>query len=381
MVWFKILIINILSNHQFLIFSVPQLNRNFCSRLRIRISTCIMGITQIRLQNFTVFRELILQPSPGINVFIGANGTGKTHLLKAAYAACDVSKTNNHLAEKLIRVFLPSRRALGRLVKRQQGSSRGLLEVVRGGLRLKISFSNHATVAESAAVTGEREWKESPLESVFIPVKEMLANAPGFRSLYAQREIHFEEIYADIIDRAFLPVRRGPIETPRRRLLRQLQSIMEGRVLIKNEEAFLSNRQGRLEFTLLAEGLRKLGLLWLLIQNGTLLAGSVLFWDEPGANLNPKLYGPLVEILLELQRMGVQVFLATHDYVLLKEIDLRMRDKDQVLFHSLFRTEEDGEIACHSSGSYLKIHPNAIADTFAELYDREIERSLQTLRR
>jgi hypothetical protein len=48
----------------------------------------------------------------------------------------------------------------------------------------------------------------------------------------------------------------------------------------------LSNKQG--EFILLAEGFRKLGLLWLLLQNGTLLNGSVLFWDEPETNLNPK---------------------------------------------------------------------------------------------
>ena len=30
----------------------------------------------------------------------------------------------------------------------------------------------------------------------------MLANAPGFRSLYARREIHFEEIYSDILMKA-----------------------------------------------------------------------------------------------------------------------------------------------------------------------------------
>ena len=48
--------------------------------------------------------------------------------------------------------------------------------------------------------------------------------------------------------------------------------------------------------------------LWLLIQNGTLTEGSVLFWDEPETNLNPKLFGPVVEILLELQRQGVQIF-------------------------------------------------------------------------
>ena len=50
-----------------------------------------------------------------------------------------------------------------------------------------------------------------------------------------------------------------------------------------------------LEFTLLAEGMRKLGLIWLLIQNGTLGNSSVLFWDEPETNLNPKLYGDVIE--------------------------------------------------------------------------------------
>ena len=106
------------------------------------------------------------------------------------------------------------------------------------------------------------------------------------------------------------------------------------------------------------------------------LDGSVLFWDEPETNLNPKLFGPLIEILLELQRMGVQVFLATHDYVILKEIDLRRKSEDDVLFHSLYRDEDSGEIQCHSTSDYLQIHPNAIAETFADLYNREIKRSL-----
>jgi len=62
------------------------------------------------------------------------------------------------------------------------------------------------------------------------------------------------------------------------------------------QEFFLKNKQGELEFTLVAEGYRKLGLLWLLIQNGSLLNGSVLFWDEPETNLNPKLLETVVRI-------------------------------------------------------------------------------------
>ena len=333
-----------------------------------------MTITRVKLERFTAFESLDFEPSPGVNVLVGANGTGKTHLMKAAYAACDVSKTGVDFAEKLARTFMPSGGAIGRLVKRRQGSSECNVGVFRGRRRLRVSFSNHAAVVASAAVKDAPRWKEDPVESVYVPVKEMLANAPGFRSLYAQRDVHFEEVYADILDRAYRPALRGPVPPERKRLLTILQKAIDGKVRTRNEEFFLRNRQGNLEFSLLAEGMRKLGLLWLLIQNGTLLQGSVLFWDEPETNLNPKLFGSMIEILLELQRMGVQVFIATHDYVILKELDLQREEGDEIVFHALYR--DDGEIVCKPAHTYLDIHPNAIAEAFTDLYDREVERSL-----
>ncbi|MEW6668700.1 MAG: AAA family ATPase [Thermodesulfobacteriota bacterium] len=335
-----------------------------------------MIITRVKLDQFTAFAELDLELSAGINVFVGANGTGKTHLMKVIYAACDISKSKLSFAEKLIRVFLPSGRSLGRLVKRQKVSSRCFIELCRGRNKLKASFSNHATSPDSATVTGINKWNAVPVESVYVPVKEMLSNAPGFRSLYSQREVHFEEIYSDILDRAYRPALRGPIDRTRKALLTILQRAIEGKVTVKEEEFFLQSRHGNLEFSLLAEGMRKLALLWLLIQNGTLLKGSVLFWDEPETNLNPKLYGVLIEILLELQRMGVQVFAATHDYVILKEIDLRKKETDRVNFHSLYHDSPGGELKCRTAGAYLDIDPNAIAEAFADLYDREVKRTL-----
>ena len=204
----------------------------------------------------------------------------------------------------------------------------------------------------------------------------MLANAPGFRSLYAQRAIHFEEIYDDIVARAYIPVLRGPIPQGRRRLLAGLQETIAGKVTIKNEEFYLRNREGSLEFSLLAEGMRKLGLLWLLVQNGTLLDGSVLFWDEPETNLNPMLFESVIGILLELQRMGVQIFIATHDYGILKELDLQRTTGDKLAYHSLYCEPGGGGIACRKVRTHLDIHPNAIAEAFTGLYDREVTRSL-----
>ena len=318
--------------------------------------------------------------SPGVNVLVGANGTGKTHVMKVCYAACDVSKPGSlAFPEKLVRVFLPSRNAPGRLVKRQQGSSSGTVAVSQASSTIRTSFTNHTWTPRSAVVKGMREWTSIPIEGVYIPVKEMLSHAPGFQSLYAERDIHFEEIYNDIINRAFKPLLRGPLDRDRSQLQSSLQKAIDGKVRTSNQEFFLRNRQGNLEFTLLAEGMRKLGLLWLLIQNGTLLDGSVLFWDEPETNLNPSLFGVVVDVLLKLQRLGVQIFLATHSYVLLKEIDLRKEDADYVMFHAFYRTGND-DIACNTTEDYLSIDPNAIAEAFESLYDREIERSVKSIR-
>ncbi len=67
-------------------------------------------ITRLELENFTCFAKLDLEFSSGVNVLIGVNGTGKTHILKVLYAACAITvgegkyKTYN---DKLRDVFSP----------------------------------------------------------------------------------------------------------------------------------------------------------------------------------------------------------------------------------------------------------------------------------
>jgi recombinational DNA repair ATPase RecF len=40
----------------------------------------------LRLENFTAFKDTEFEFVPGINAFVGENGTGKTHVMKALYA-------------------------------------------------------------------------------------------------------------------------------------------------------------------------------------------------------------------------------------------------------------------------------------------------------
>lgn len=339
-----------------------------------------MTITRIELERFTVFRHLEMKPSPGVNVLVGENGVGKTHLMKLAYAACDITTSKQDFADKLVSTFLPSKRRLGRLVFREQGSSSARVMVERETSRLQLGFSNHVTSSHSENIVREEDeesaWQQIETESVYIPVKEMLSNGPGFRSLYSRREVHFESVYNDVLERAYLPVLRGPHDAMRKELLRSLEHALEGKVIVKDEEFFLKNRHGELEFTLLAEGLRKLGLLWLLVQNGVLINGAVLFWDEPESNLNPMLLKPVIEVMLKLQQMGVQIFVSTHSYSVLKEFELAGKDEHQIRYFSLHRAEESGDVELSVADKPFMLEANPIVRAMTDLFDREVQRSL-----
>lgn len=55
-----------------------------------------MNIKKLKMENYTVFEAQQIEFCPGINILIGENGTGKTHILKVLYSACQsVSKKRN----------------------------------------------------------------------------------------------------------------------------------------------------------------------------------------------------------------------------------------------------------------------------------------------
>ena len=66
-----------------------------------------------------------------------------------------------------------------------------------------------------------------------------------------------------------------------------------------------------MEAHLVAEGLRKLASILYLILNGEINADTILFWDEPEANLNPALVKVVAKFIRVLQECGLQIFVAT----------------------------------------------------------------------
>lgn len=282
-------------------------------------------------ENFTVFEDITIPFSKGLNVLVGENGVGKTHIMKLAYAACQASKHDVSFSQKTTMLFRPDQSSIGRLVNRNKnGNNTAKVSVESDTAKIGMLFSTK-TKKWDAEIKTEEKWEKqmSDLTSVFIPAKEILSNAWNLDAAVKMGNVEFDDTYLDIIAAA------------------------------------------KLEFNLVAEGLRKIALLWQLIKNGTLEKGSVLFWDEPEANINPKYIPVLAEMLIMLESEGVQIFVSTHDYFLSKYIEVKRSKNSKVQYISLYKDDED-IVQCETAKEFELLEHNAIMDTFRQLYREEI---------
>lgn len=345
-------------------------------------------IKSLKLKNFTAFDEIEFEFSPGINVLIGGNSTGKTHVLKLLYCFRKL-KEETIRAKKHIRSIndtVSFNNILSSVFMYEPNADKYLVNRKNKALEAKISIDidneeiNKIPIRSETRTHFKFENKKGNFEYVYIPPKEILTHAEGLPEFANKWDLKFEEIYTHIIEKARHPRFKEPINNKHKEMLDSLNDILNdiskeigGEVVVEGGAFYIEDEYGLLPFALLAEGYSKLGLLWQLIRNGSIVPGVTLFWDEPESNLNPKMLREVVKLLLELQRHEVQVFLATHNYVLLKEFDLQMKKKDKVMFHSLYR--EDDTIKVSSTNDYYNINPNVISETYLDIYERDVRRT------
>lgn len=273
-----------------------------------------------------------LRFSDGINVIIGENGTGKTTLLKMIYAATQwsIEQTDAGKTDKFHKYFSNSIRD-GDLLRNEAAKAESCeFEVSDGEHTFTYSLSHKGFFNLDG-------WAGLNIPSVFIPTTEMLSHSKGFLALNEKFKMPFDGTQVDIIVNASLPEARtlpGYMDA----ILEKISQAIDGTVLQENDTFYVIKRDGRkIDFSLEAEGLRKLALLWKLIRNGLLERGTILLWDEPEANLNPEMFPLVASILLELEQNGIQIFVATHSYNFAKYLELLRTKKEQVQFHNLFR--------------------------------------------
>lgn len=286
--------------------------------------------------NFTSIPSEKWEFSPGLNVIVGENGLGKSHVLKALYSILSSlapenvplgglgtnrvgkSELERSIADQLVGNMRPD--SLGRLVKRKQGRNRAEASVSfdNRGLDTSFGFATNSRTQVEVTKTPSATLEKPP---VFIPTRELITLCPWFVSLYDTYNVPFEKSWRDTVLLLGAPSLRGPREAKVREVLSPIEDAMGGKVEVdKNGRFFLRVNGGQMEAALVAEGLRKFAMLARLISTGVLLEHGYLFWDEPETNLNPKLIKVLAQVIVILANQGIQVFLATHSVFLIREI-------------------------------------------------------------
>lgn len=301
-------------------------------------------IKELSLTNLTSFTDNTIAFSEGINVIIGENSTGKTHLMKILHCllkaneeiidkqATSIENREVEIAHALKEYFKPDE--LGRLVTRGRGvkTTNVRMNIGTGNYEKKVVFSFSSRASKKVNLEeytlSEIPFDELP-DSVYIPPVEMLTISEGFIGAYDNRETAYDKTYYDLAKALEpLPV-RGPKLKEVNAMIQPIESATHIKVTKENNKFYLTfDSRGKMEAPLVAEGMKKLGMLIYLINNGSLSNNSILFWDEPEAHLNPKYLGVVVDLLSILAKRGVQIFVATHDYILSQRLSLLAEERE-----------------------------------------------------
>ena len=149
-------------------------------------------IEKISLENFTLFHKVDVDLCPKINIIIGENGTGKTQLLKVAYAASstrtqlDTSSNEAEtlrlkMTERLVKLFLPLDDKVAKLHRSGAESTAKIHLTYGDGKEIELGFFNNS---QTATLKGNGNLDSTAAAPVYIPTKEVLSFMKGFSSLY-----------------------------------------------------------------------------------------------------------------------------------------------------------------------------------------------------
>ncbi|MBI5917091.1 MAG: AAA family ATPase [Bacteroidetes bacterium] len=312
-------------------------------------------IKRLELENFTCFGKVEMDFSPGINVFIGENGTGKTHLLKVLYLStnqrilervdeqyeskipelkAELASPDSfidyhfNISETLVKHYYPSTiTEPGQLIKKEatsndlNDSATIKTTINQRTLKLNIGRSRY----EFRPVDEDFGFKH---QSVFIPSQEMISWFEGFADLYENYVNAFDPTYFFLSKSLSRPIPKGKKAEKANQLISEIEDAVhiqvqfDGRKFIIYSNPSNGNGGEGFEAPLVATGINKLAQLIQLTMNGAIHPGSILIWDEPEAGLNPKYIKPVAQFLLTLANAGCQIFIATHDYLLPYELSL-----------------------------------------------------------
>ena len=156
-----------------------------------------MAINRVEIKDFLVFKgTFTVDFCPGVNIFIGSNGTGKTTLLKVMYGLIN---------DKISRCFYAKN--INENISYGNGRIDLLYDDNAHNSFIQSPYHENflASIQQSPGQVNRIKVNEIPacdvknassdIQSVFIPDKDMLSHSPGFLALKHERPMVPSFIY------------------------------------------------------------------------------------------------------------------------------------------------------------------------------------------
>lgn len=352
-------------------------------------------IRSVTIKNFMSHADLDIKEIPEINVIIGKNDTGKTGLLKLLYAtvksleiyslksvSTDVS-FKKELSDKLYDTFMPRKNGLGDLVAKGSKDKLDVNVSILGNNNkykqtIYYSFGDRTERSISTCIEHVERLPADSINALFVPAKEVLTAFNDIRNI---REnfygVGFDDTYLDLIKALNLETTKGRVAAELSRVNKSLEDLFEGKIeqTGQKEQPFLfkkGNQQFAMQQT--AEGIKKIGILTTLITNRQLGKGTILFMDEPETALHPEAVRQMVEMLVAMSKAGVQVFIASHSYFVIKQLS-NCAKRDQLNINCWNLARESGKLVSCSFHNLIDgvLPSNSIVEEALKMFDEEIK--------
>ena len=148
-----------------------------------------------------------------------------------------------------------------------------------------------------------------------------------------------------------------------------LEAMLGGKIEFDDEAKRWQFRKGGQKFPIgvAAEGVKKIAILDTLLGNRYLDLGSIIFIDEPESALHPVALTQLLDIVAALAERGIQFFLASHSYFVVKKLFLIAQEKGMSI--PVIAAGDDG---WHAADLKDEMPDNAIIDESIRLYEQEV---------
>lgn len=290
-------------------------------------------IKSFRIKDFGCIQEICVDSLSNLNVVVGPNSAGKSTLLRLLYAtikSAEMFKRGKDdksyqvlLGEKLRWVFQVD--SLEELIRVGKGNCAELeVETLYETVKMRL------IPEKGLRLDGQTNPAPREVNSVFIPAKEVISIQSIInKARFVDQTFGFDETYSDLCTAVSLPTTKGKNYKNFASSRRELKNITGGVV-------FYDSRQKRWMFSkddlvlpieLASDGIKKIGIFDTLLGNRYLSPKSIVFMDEIESSLHPEAISRLLDIVSLLAQTGIQFFVSTHSYFVVKKLYLIAQEK------------------------------------------------------